>query len=432
MSSATGHGRQPLDRRFWLLVVAIALVGTGLRLGYLATFAPPMPALSDTFWFQVASDQLIKGNGFRVLLNGHYMPSAIHPPLYVLWLVVWKEVGLHSDEALRATGAVLSMGTITLTGAVGRAVGGAWVGIAAAAVVAIHPLLVATDMTLLSEPLYAAVVAGALLCAVKLRETRGAAWAVTLGVCLGLATLTRSEAVFLIPLLGLAAVWGGSRWVHWRGFGIVAVCAALTISPWAIRNWSEFGRPLLSTNYGNLIGATNNQAAYYDSRVIGGLGSCQAPPTKGEVAQADYCAKKGERYAVRHFVRWPVVVPFRVMRAWSLWAPFNDTPGTVGRSGVLQDLGIALTWVLMLLSVPGAIALRRARGHLAVLLAPIVFVIVVAALTYGTARLRIPGDLALSVLAANGLAAIAARYRTGRASPVPDRSPASALPRPAG
>jgi hypothetical protein len=72
---------------------------------------------------------------------------------------------------------------------------------------------------------------------------------VALGILLGLAALTRNEAIWL------ALTWAGIAWfspitgtlptaARLRLIGIAAVAAIVVFAPWAIRDWQVFGSPL--------------------------------------------------------------------------------------------------------------------------------------------------------------------------------------------
>ena len=91
----------------------------------------------------------------------------------------------------------------------GRRVGGDRVGLGAAMVGAVYPVLLAADGALMSESLYGLLVASALLLALRLGERRDLASAAALGAVIGLAALTRSEGLLLLPLLALPLCLAG-------------------------------------------------------------------------------------------------------------------------------------------------------------------------------------------------------------------------------
>ncbi len=50
---------------------------------------------------------------------------------------------------------------------------------------------------------------------------------------------------------------------------VITICL-LTISPWAIRNWQVFGRPIITTTHGGYTLWLANNPAYYREVVEGG------------------------------------------------------------------------------------------------------------------------------------------------------------------
>ncbi len=102
-----------------------------------------------------------------------------------------------------------------------------------------------------STTLFGVLALGACLLAARvLRDPRGARpldpRLVGIGALLGLAALTRNEAIWL------ALVWA---WLAWRApglpraerlrlIGVVAVVAIVIYAPWAVRDWAVFGSPL--------------------------------------------------------------------------------------------------------------------------------------------------------------------------------------------
>ncbi|MEA2403538.1 MAG: hypothetical protein QOE08_185, partial [Thermoleophilaceae bacterium] len=127
----------------------------------------------------------------------------------------------------------------------------------------------------------------------------------------------------------------------------------------------------------------------------------RVPGDEGE--QASALRRMGLDYASDHATRVPVVVVFRVLRTWSLFQPVRGA-GEQGRSLNVQKLGLGFDYLILLLAIPGVLALRRDRTALLIVLAPVVLVTVVAASTYGFVRLRHPAELSLAILAAVAVA----------------------------
>src|SRR3954452_11453090 len=94
---------------------------------------------------------------------------------------------------------------VLLVGLLGRRVGDERVGLLAAGIAALYPLLVALDGAVRSESLYAPLIAGLLLATYRLVDRPSARRAVAVGGLIGLAALTRSDALLLGVLLLVAA-----------------------------------------------------------------------------------------------------------------------------------------------------------------------------------------------------------------------------------
>ena len=124
-----------------------------------------------------------------------------------------------------------------------------------------------------------------------------------------------------------------------------------------------------------------------------------------------------------------MVAPVRVLRTWSIypWSPSEKvdfTALTLSRIHSLEWVALLSAWLAMLLSIAGALELRRRGSPLSPLLAPIVLVTIVSALFFGDVRFRDAAEISLVVLGTVGAAAlwprlvVAARGRRARAASV--------------
>ena len=97
------------------------------------------------------------------------------------------------------------------------------VGLIAAGLAAVYPQLVMVDGTVITEALYAPLIAAILLLTYRLLDRPRPGSAALLGLAVGAATLTRSEAIFLLVLLvAPAAVIAGRRGRPRRAAGLAA------------------------------------------------------------------------------------------------------------------------------------------------------------------------------------------------------------------
>jgi 4-amino-4-deoxy-L-arabinose transferase-like glycosyltransferase len=405
--------RSSFPARLALIVVAAA----ALRLVYALAFAPHTAgAVDDGFWYQEVSRNVADGRGFVVPLGSfdagtfHLEPTAEHGPLYPLALAAARELGLNADAALRALGALFGALTVTAVGLLGRRFGGERLGLLAAGIAAVSPLLIAADGALTSETLYAALIAGLLLAAVRFADAPGPGRGALLGVAIGLAALTRSEALLLLPLLALPLAWRGGRPGRALRLAAPLLCAALVLAPWVARNASVFHRPVLTNNEGDLLAASNCNRTYH-GRDLGYVNLlCLSQASGNEAQKAAHWRREGLGYARDHAGRLIVVAPVRLLRTAGLYQPFRSAHER-SRSDTLTKLGVLFDFGLMVLAVWGAVVLRRRGMPLLVLLAPIAMVCLTVLATYGAVRFRHAAEIPLVLLAGAGLLALVERVR---------------------
>ena len=112
----------------------------------------------DAIWYELQSQTLSHGDGYidpdAFFRLGERVPTANFPPLWPLLLAGANQVGLDTERAHQMVGCVLGSITVALTGVIGRRVAGRRVGIVAAAIVAVSPMLIAADGSLMAESLY--------------------------------------------------------------------------------------------------------------------------------------------------------------------------------------------------------------------------------------------------------------------------------------
>jgi 4-amino-4-deoxy-L-arabinose transferase-like glycosyltransferase len=395
-------------RRFWQALLAIAAVGAVIRVLYTLLEAPwPPQGLDDQFYFSALPRLLADGDGFVnpflfVLRGGLVLPTAEHPPLHSVVLAGLAELGGTSADVQRLTGTVFGVGTILLLGVLGRRLADERVGLIAASLGAVYPVLVATDGALMSESLYVLLIGLSLLLALRQAAAPTVRGGAALGAVVALAALTRSEGLlllvlFLVPMLRSPAG---------RRAAIAALAAAmLVLAPWTVRNWSAFDQPvIISTNSGSAVGGANCGPTFYGDKLGGWQPACL--PDRGRGNEAKHMARlrrAGVDYALDHADRLPLVLTVRLARVWNLYDPLQVPEG---RSIRAEKLGVAMYALLVPFAVGGAVLLRRRRTELWIMLAPVLLVSATALLTYGNQRFRAPAEVSLVVLAAIGAEAL--------------------------
>jgi hypothetical protein len=392
----------------------IVALGVTIRVIHGLAIAPATSGIGDSLFYSIVSHALAHGQGFVFGFFYKPVPTAWHPPLYPLVLAIGIKLGLASDEVQRAgVGSLLGGITILALGLTARRIGGNRTGLWAAGIAAVYPFLIAADGALMSETLYAALLALTILAAYCLLDAPSARRALVLGVAVGLAALTRPEALLLVPLLGIPVALRGKGN---RILRVVLVCAgaALIVTPWVVRNTVDFGQPTIANDDSTTLAEANCQRAYYGPQIGDAVPACLTNGSRSEAKLAAQHRRQGLDYARSHAGRLPIVALVRLLRAWSFYQPLHGLRGAEGRSLRVQEAGLAMYYPLVGLALAGLVLLRRRRQPLVILLAPIIMVSVVAITAVGTVRLRVAAELSLVLLAAVAAAQLDGMYRASR------------------
>ncbi|HVM09505.1 MAG TPA: glycosyltransferase family 39 protein [Acidimicrobiales bacterium] len=421
-------------RRFTIVLVTIVLVGVGLRVGFLAAAAKPLPEPGDAMAYHLLAEGLAGGDGYvrpydRV--EGRIIPTAEYGPAYPFVLSVATRAGVDTTWGQRYLGAVLGGLSIALTGFAGRRIASSLAGLVASALLAASPLVVQHDTALLTEGLAVVAAAALLLAAASHVDRPGPLAAAGVGAIIGAAALVRADALLLVPLVGVPVVVAatfrrqGGRAAAVHGAAVVAGVVVIA-APWGVRNASRLDANVgLSTNTATVIAGANCDDTY-DGSLLGywrfGPGCFEGYSTEdlvasGEAAVARSHMDRGLSYIGDNLGRLPSVVGARVLRVWGAWDvdQLAFLAGLEGKSARWERWGIVAGWFTSLLAIVGIarIAIGRVRRPvMAMLLAgPLVAVTVSAALTYGNVRFRAGAEPALAVAAAIAITRLAGRLR---------------------
>ena len=412
---------------FPLGLAGLALVGFAARVAYGLATRDPVGFTGDALWYHLVANNLADGHGYvvpfqfvgpsdvRFGIGANPVPTAFHLPLFPTLLAGFSFVGLDSQEAHLVVGCACGALTIVLVGLLGRRLAGPVAGLAAAALAALYPAMVMNDSVGLSESLTGPTIAAALLAALRLRERPEAGRALALGLAIGLAALNRSEALLLLPLLGVPALLP-SRSL--RLGGLVFLVTVLTIAPWTVRNVTTFDRStFLTTGDGSVFKGANCPSTYRGGGTGGWDILCLAGyrVPRDESILSERWRREAFDYAGDNAGRMPIVVAARVARTFALYpSPSRqvaDLHFLEGRPTWLVWIALAAYAAVVALAIAGIVGLRAQPGVIAIMLAPIVLVVVTSALGYGTWRFRQAAEVALVTLAGIAVAQLAGRMR---------------------
>jgi 4-amino-4-deoxy-L-arabinose transferase-like glycosyltransferase len=416
------------------------MAGFALRVGYVLAFRRSVvPLAGDSYYYSAGADLIAAGRGFIEPLAasvGHIEQAADHPPLYELWLTIASVVD-PGHEAWQVThmlwSCVLGAGSVVFCGLVGRRVAGPRCGLVAAALAAVYPNMWLHDGALLSETMSIFMVSVTLWAAYRFWDVPTGRRAALLGVCTGLAALSRPELILLLPLLlvplaVLAKAVPVGRKLCWLAVG--GVTALATLAPWVAFNLSRFDEPVyISTNFGSAMAAANCESTYYGELIGYKDYGCADETFQAAAArtpdwdQLDGSERERQvrrevfRYMDDHAGRVPVVMAARVGRALKVYGvgqeiEYDDLIHSQDRWVVYA--GLASWYVVAGLAVAGAVVLRRRREVpvFPLLVVPAVVLMAVAAI-FAQTRYRAPAEPALVILAAVAIDAMMPRRRAG-------------------
>ncbi len=418
------------SRRFAVQLAVIAAIAFTIRVLVILLVDPHVPKLGDASAYHLIANNLADGRGYIRpfdLARFHLVvPTAEYPPLHPFVVSLFSRLGFRSVEWQRICLAVVGTGTVVVIGTLGRRVAGARVGIVAAMIAAVSPMLFLPDVTLMSETVFGFLVALSLLLAVRAHASPTPLAVGMIGVVLGFATLTRAEGALLAMLLvvPLAVRTPGSVA---RRVGVVALGIAgvvVVVLPWTIRNERTFHQLVpVSNNFGGVLSGANCRLTYSGPS----LGSWRSTFGRGDPAGGECFTgfnghqpgfneamagtdqrRRGVDYAREHVGELPKVAVARVLRTFGLFRPAQQIQldALEGRPEQWQRWGTWLEWAMYPLAAAGLVILVRRKAPAWPLLAALVSVVVASAATYGGQRFRIGAEPTIVVATATALVAL--------------------------
>jgi uncharacterized membrane protein len=214
------------SRAFWI-VAGISVLAAGLRFATLGAQS-------------YHHDEIVTVNRVLPLGFGHAMDavrsSESAPPLYYALAWLWTQLFGAAEFGLRSLSALAGVATVPVAYLLGAELRGRRAGIAAAALIAVNPMLLWYSQEGRAYALFALFCAASALYFVRALD-RGRSRDFTVwGVVSGLALATHYFAVFPVAVEAVWLLWRRGRRAA-RGLGIVALAAAL-LAPLAIHQMS--------------------------------------------------------------------------------------------------------------------------------------------------------------------------------------------------
>jgi 4-amino-4-deoxy-L-arabinose transferase-like glycosyltransferase len=467
-----------IDRRFALGLALCVVAGLAVRLVYIYGWKHPGVVGGDAYYYHHGANLLADGKGFvhpylatsgkrlPTELRARYgrshrtpprrmVPAADHPPAYQTVLAAASVLGFRSFLAHQVSSALIGTLGVFLFGLAGRRVAGRRAGLIAAALVATGPNIFVHDAVVMSESLVVPATGFVILAGYRWWDLRRMRDAAIFGLAVGVAALTRAEALLVAPLVAVPLWVSELRRAGLRmataALALAAITTVAAISPWVAYNLSRFERPVtLTTGAGAALLVANCKHLYYgdlvgywsmdciDGRRRGGVRRSSMPARTDKARRSRRASRaalleagtdaserdplyrrRAKSYALKNIHRVPYVVSARIGRTFGLYNPKQQ----VHLDAIAEGKEIPLGWAGLLawyatagLAVAGAVGLRRRGRPVWPAAAYVVATAITSALFYGNTRFRLTAELAAILLAAAALDHALSRWRASRAA----------------
>jgi 4-amino-4-deoxy-L-arabinose transferase-like glycosyltransferase len=419
------HARATNTRRIPTALTAVLLAGLVLRLAILWMTPTLGIHIADEQHYHELATSLVEGRGFA-FANG---PTSLRPPAYPAFVAgIWTVSGSRSVQAVRAVQAVLGLGTAMLVFVIARRLFGENVGVVAAAITTFYPPFVMMHSLLLTETLFAFLLAAFVASALTLLDRPETVPALTTGILLALSALTRSITWPFVAVVALLIVGCAKADVIRRMLAATLVVAAfaLVVGPWAIRNTRLQKVPVLIDTMGGMNLRMGNYEHTPHDRIWDAVSmqgdkswivGLPAAPRDGGVWTEGHKERWAREKAVAFMREHPGLTAWRaVIKGADFWGLDRDFLAGVERGyfspprwalAIAAPAMLAVYPIVVCLAVLGMFLVRpfdRAGAVLIVLL--VLLVMALHMVVFGHPRYRLPLMPLLAVFAA---AAIQAR-----------------------
>jgi 4-amino-4-deoxy-L-arabinose transferase-like glycosyltransferase len=371
---------QWVDARPGAALIAILLLALILNVTHLWAFPPSLEERQANDWWAPVHN-LLQGRGYTDC-SPNYFPfcastnqvTAAREPLPVLIFTLIAWLTQESAWPVAAAEVIFNLATLLVVFRLARALADNRAALAAALLWAVHLPVVVDTGQISGDMLAALTIACGFFLFTRAQQTnRARDWAAA-GVCVGLGALSRSGA--LAVALPLAAGLGLARWDRarpiWsalreaaRPVTLFSLAVFLAISPWMVRNFLAFGRPVIgSTLLGYNLYRHNSILSGDDYlRFVGPVEGRQniqtllarhpeLQGTENEAQMDGFYRSEAMRIIAQYPARYVLAVAYRSLPLWFDWGvreAYGAAPGALAylamfQQGVLLVLAILGLW----------------------------------------------------------------------------------------
>lgn len=412
-----------------LILVLLLFIGTIARVAVDAHegWSTPPVAGTDAGEYDNYAWNLAQGLGYSGFSPDVVGPDGLplshlttyrSPGTSFAWAGLYRVFG-HRYSVVRATECLMDVLTILLLYWIGYKCYGRTVGLLTAAVYAIWPTALIYTSQLASEGQYTFLFCCFILLSLEFAERRRWSWAIAAGFVLGLALLTRGNAIFMVVLMVPWGIWQFRKMPRAmvRSMAIPAV-ALLTLVPWTIRNYRVFHAflPFQSGGGDVLLGSNNriiaNDPSYYGYWIyaVSDLPEYrdQITAPNNEIVRDQVEKRLAVQWLRDHPETWWYFAETRFRRSWT---PFLQAKSPrVFRIGMLVSYGPIL--LLFVVGVfPTLIRALKTKSPAWLLHLGILHFLLTAEVFWGSSRFRYPVEGLIIVVASETLVRLYGYFR---------------------
>jgi len=424
-------------------LAAILLLGLGLRADY--AWEGRIPVYDATAYATIAAN-LERGEGFTLGRFGTQPASNYSPGLPLLTGGIYAASGGVHERFARLVLALVGSFSVLFAYLIGRRLSGPLAGLIGAGAVAVYPALLEYQGMLMSEPLAAALLSGAVLAMLWAADgergwgsphPRSVRWLVP-GLLLGALALTRPEYLAISSPIAVV-VLARSGWDGWREGLVQALIMlaglAVVVAPWTVRNAVTLDRFVpISTGGGQVLFAGSYMLSGGDPERVGAEVLERHPELRRELPRDPRLEQILAALARQRFPELETDAALARMGRERLWDDVSERPveyagfvaAKIGRiwahgprDTMRKPFWEAFHWLLVALGLVGLAVLAWQRRWEALLLGVVlVAVTATGALLVASPRrvlVAIPLVAALAGVATAWLWAELRRFRDARA-----------------
>jgi hypothetical protein len=290
-----------------------------------------------------------------------------------------------------------------------RVSGGSAVAVTAAALIAINPFFIYFTSLILSETLFAALLAWSIYFFV-----RRMSWLAIL--LLIAACYVRPTGLLLLPALALVAPAANPRAAtayritkRLRQAVLATAAGFICLAPWAWRNHHILGVAAWTT--------TNDGITLYDGFHPGASGGSDQQfvgdmpqlRSMNELERSEYLAAQARKWIGGHWSEIPALTARKILRGWSP-VPLSREFGRP----IYRAISVSYELPFDLLCLVGFFSPRLPRQAKMLIATPAIIVTLAQAITVGSIRYRMPAEAPLAVMAAVGFVDVLGKIKAAK------------------